>query len=136
MVYPYRSHSPKMYVLMINFRGMIGALCVLALGMLVPKRFFLGSIEALLEEKHRGITWKKMVPREVTESMVMMIVIKHPHKVVEGTLTAVQEEMVVKLEVHMVPLVVIDPILTLLVVDKMVIMAPRWWWWCSQVTNM
>ena len=52
------------------------------------------------------------------------MVCEHAHEIVKGSFTILQEEIMVKVEVHMVPPVVIDPCITLIVVDIMVIMPP------------
>ena len=54
---------------------MLGALLVLILGMLIPKRFPLGPIETLLKVEHKGIISKEVVAMEVMES----IVVRHMH---------------------------------------------------------
>ena len=119
----------RMYIKMIKFTVMIGALLELTLAMLIPKRSLIGPIEALLKMEHKDFISKKVVTGEFMGNIDMSVHIKHPHKIIKGSLTTLQE-----VELHMVSLMEMDPTI-ILAVDIMVILVPRWWqWWCSRLS--
>ena len=88
MVYPLRMHSPvlRMYVSMINFRIRIEALLVVTLGMLITKRSLIGPTEVHFKVGHKDISSKKVLTIQVTENIPTSVHIKHPHKIIKGTL--------------------------------------------------
>ena len=98
---------------------------MLILGMFIPKRFPLGPIEALLKVEHKGIISKEVVALEITNSMVLSLITKHPHRIVKGAFATPQEEIMMGLELDMVPPVVMDPIIALLMVYIMTLLAPQ-----------
>ena len=52
-------------------------------------------MDALLKVDHINLISQKLVTIKVTEDMDVSVHIKHPHKIIKGTLTTLQEEMVV-----------------------------------------
>ena len=112
IAYPTRGHSPQDVHFDDQFQGHHRSTSVAHLRHLILKRFLLAPIEAPLELEHKGIISNEAVAMEVTDSMVMGILITHPHRVVKGTLTAFHEGMV--MVVNIVPQEAMDPIITLL----------------------
>ena len=98
---------------------------MLTLGILVMNGSLIGTIEALLKVNHKHLISQKVVNNKGTKNIAMIIHLSHPHKVIQPTLTNLQEEMMgVEVEANIVLPVTLDPSLILTDVDIMVIMVP------------
>ena len=90
--------------------------------MTAPKKPLIQLIETPFQRGHKDILNQKAATMELTEKMDVAICTKHPPIIFKGTLTVLQEEMVVvEVEVPMALLVVMNTIIIPPLVDEIVI---------------
>ena len=125
-MYPSRRHSPQDVCSDDQFQSHDWYISGAHLRYINFKEVPHGAHRCSFGVEHKEIISTKAVTIEVTMSMGVSVHIKHPHIIIKVALTTFQGEMVVvEMEAHIVPSVAMDPTITLLVVDTMVIMVSQ-----------